>query len=130
MSQYIVHDADGKIISAASGENTPLPAVDNVNTFILECDFDINMVDNLIVENGAVRNKTQMEIDAENEPLILVQFRSERDGLLAASDWTQSVDSPLSEAQQQSWREYRQQLRDLPETTTDPSNPAWPTPPA
>ena len=58
------------------------------------------------------------------------KLRTERDQLLENCDWTQTPDSPLSEAQQQSWRDYRQALRDLPENTTDPLNPTWPSKPS
>lgn len=39
--------------------------------------------------------------------------RLQRDRLLAASDWTQLPDSPLSSSERAAWGEYRQQLRDL-----------------
>lgn len=54
-------------------------------------------------------------------------LRKERDRRLAASDWTQVPDAPVDQA---AWAAYRQALRDLPANTTDPRNPAWPTPPA
>jgi hypothetical protein len=57
-------------------------------------------------------------------------FKGMRDALLASSDWTQAVDSPLSDAKKAEWATYRQQLRDLPANTTDPANPTWPTPPS
>lgn len=44
-------------------------------------------------------------------------LRAERDKLLRESDWTQMVsDIPLTEAQKEAWRVYRQALRDLPQT--------------
>jgi hypothetical protein len=43
----------------------------------------------------------------------LDQLRFIRNGLLTESDWTQSVDSPLSDAKKTEWRTYRQQLRDI-----------------
>lgn len=44
--------------------------------------------------------------------------RIHRDGLLAASDWTQLPDVELDN--RAAWADYRQQLRDLPD------DPAWP----
>lgn len=126
MAKYIVYNANNEIISAASGENTPLPTVDNVNEFLLECNFDINQIQDMVVDNGALRQKTQSEIDVENAPFVAIQFREERNALLASSDWTQLPDSPLSDAKKSEWATYRQQLRDLPSTTTDPSSPSWP----
>tara|TARA_B100000242_G_scaffold141997_1_gene100998 strand:+ start:2875 stop:3222 length:348 start_codon:yes stop_codon:yes gene_type:complete len=58
------------------------------------------------------------------EPLRLL--RLERDQLLSQSDWRDLPSYPGSN--QEAWRTYRQQLRDLP-STTDPSNPTWPTAP-
>ncbi len=72
------------------------------------------------------------------EPMSLEQFkahftplavlRRERNARLAACDWTQVPDAPLSEEQRAAWAAYRQALRDLPETT-DPTAPKWPVPP-
>jgi hypothetical protein len=49
-------------------------------------------------------------------------LRGLRNYLLTASDWTQIIDSPLSDAKRQEWAEYRQSLRDLPSgTLVDPT---------
>lgn len=60
---------------------------------------------------------------------LLLAFRAERDRLLAASDWTQFADAPLTDAERDAWRTYRQALRDLPETISDPANVVWPVAP-
>lgn len=54
-------------------------------------------------------------------------LRAERNARLAECDWTVLADTPTTTA---AWKVYRQQLRDLPDNTTDPFNPVWPTPPA
>ena len=54
---------------------------------------------------------------------IMDELRSQRDSLLKSSDWTQVPDAPVDQA---AWATYRQQLRDLPASTTDPSNVVWP----
>ncbi len=56
-------------------------------------------------------------------------LRAERNARLAACDWTQLPDAPLTAEQQAEWQVYRQALRDLPQTTTDPYQVEWPTPP-
>lgn len=56
-------------------------------------------------------------------------MRNERNALLAACDWTQVPDVPLSLIEKTAWAAYRKKLRDLPAKTADPANPAWPTPP-
>jgi hypothetical protein len=58
-------------------------------------------------------------------------LREQRDKKLAASDWTVTVsDRPMSDEKRSEWVTYRQLLRDLPSTVTDPTNVAWPTPPS
>ena len=81
-----------------------------------------------IVDGSAVR-KAQSDIDQAETDRAWIQFRNRRNGYLADSDWTQSADSPLSDAKKQEWATYRQQLRDLP-STADPSNPTWPSKPS
>lgn len=60
----------------------------------------------------------------------LQALRAERNRLLTASDYTQMPDAPLTDAQRETWRIYRQALRDLPETNSDPAACAWPVTPA
>ena len=82
---------------------------------------------------------TESEIDAEVirlnnvEPMKLL--RVERDKLLAACDWRASSDLTLAD----SWKTYRQALRDLPASATpkldadgnlDMSSVTWPTLPS
>lgn len=54
------------------------------------------------------------------------EFRSTRNHLLSASDWTQVPDASVNSA---AWAKYRQKLRDLPSTIDNPSNVEWPEPP-
>lgn len=54
------------------------------------------------------------------------ELRARRNALLAASDWTVLADA---QTQKDAWFAYRQALRDLPGTLTDPTNVTWPTPP-
>ena len=57
-------------------------------------------------------------------------LRNMRDILLRESDWTQFTDSPLSESKKNEWKIYRQTLRDLPATESDPENATFPTLPS
>jgi hypothetical protein len=52
--------------------------------------------------------------------------RAERDRRLAACDWTQVADAPLTAGEKQAWAAYRQELRDIPQTQDDPDNIVWP----
>lgn len=66
----------------------------------------------------------ELKYDVERLSIL----RESRTKELAASDWTQVSDVPLSEEQRESWRTYRQALRDLP-ATVDIRNPVWPNKP-
>lgn len=69
----------------------------------------------------------QRVLDAEEGLLMQHRMmRMERNARLAASDWTQIPNSPLTETQRAEWAVYRQELRDLPSRTSDPENPDWP----
>lgn len=84
----------------------------------------------------AVFNYTTEEwqvTDAVKNEVALSQIRGIRNELLAASDWTQSPDSPLNYDQKGLWATYRTELRNI--TTTyasvlDANNVTWPTAPA
>lgn len=58
---------------------------------------------------------------------VAAAARARRNGLLAASDWTQGKDIPDSVST--AWATYRQQLRDVPAQAGFPLNIQWPTPP-
>jgi len=70
----------------------------------------------------------QMEAATKQQWATLYRVRNDK---LAASDWTQLPDVLLTAEQVTAWREYRQALRDWPDTVTDPWNPPpFPKPPA
>ena len=54
------------------------------------------------------------------------RVRVERDRLLAACDWTQVADAPLTAADKQAWADYRQTLRDIPQDFATPDDVVWP----
>jgi len=54
------------------------------------------------------------------------EMRAQRNRRLAASDWTQTLDAPLTDEQRAAWATYRQQLRDAP-ATWEPG-PTWDAP--
>lgn len=53
---------------------------------------------------------------------LTISARKNRDELLAASDWTQMPDSPLSDEKKSEWATYRQALRDI---TADEAFPTY-----
>ena len=68
----------------------------------------------------------QAQADADALASSWDRLRAKRNVLLASSDWTQSPDSPLTDEVIDDWAIYREELRDLPDTTDDPANPTWP----
>ena len=76
-----------------------------------------------------VESLTAEEIQAAKDS-AMAQIRATRNQLLNACDWTQAVDCTI--AKKTEWATYRQTLRDLPSTVTDPRtftdwphNPDW-----
>ena len=57
-------------------------------------------------------------------------MRWQRDAWLAASDWTQTLDAPLTDEQRAAWAVYRQALRDAPDRWEPASTWDAPDPPA
>lgn len=55
------------------------------------------------------------------------QIRLQRDRLLTASDWVVLKDTNIQN--EQAWLDYRQALRDLPQTFSNPDEVIWPTKP-
>ena len=56
----------------------------------------------------------------------MAELRRRRNLLLAETDYMGLSDNTMSTA----WKNYRQALRDLPASTSDPENPTWPTKPS
>ena len=63
----------------------------------------------------------QAEYLAAETEMLNERNRETRNELLAASDWTQANDSPLTTAQKTKWKTYRQALRDLPSSSDWPN---------
>ena len=66
-----------------------------------------------------------VDLDAETKESNLKIIRENRDKLLEETDWMANSDVTITD----DWKTYRQALRDLPATTSDPANPTYPTPP-
>ena len=79
---------------------------------------------------------TDEEIAAAAKPIEdadkdFSSIRAQRNARLAATDWTQGADSPLSSSKKTAWATYRQELRDYPSTASKVSElGAWPTEPS
>jgi hypothetical protein len=79
---------------------------------------------------GDIELYQDMELTSKVFEINYKILRSERNIKITACDWTQGNDSPLSPEKKDEWVAYRQFLRDLPITVTDPTDVTWPTPPS
>lgn len=77
--------------------------------------------------NVADAEFTQEELDAQAWAIL----RGDRDRLLSATDFMMTTDfyASMTSQEQSDVTAYRQDLRDLPDDTSDPYNPVWPTKP-
>jgi hypothetical protein len=69
----------------------------------------------LLREHLPTDEKYQESVDNITS-MILDIVRKERNNLLAASDWTQFPNAPLSDEKKQQWADYREALRNFPST--------------
>ena len=82
------------------------------------------------IVDGSPERKSDADIGAVELSDAWEHLRQRRNGYLVDCDWTQAIDSPLTDAQKQAWQTYRSTLRSLPENTVDPRNPTWPDKPS
>jgi len=94
-------------------------------------EWNTNLITTTLPTKEQVLAKAQELFDGEAHK----RLRTHRDLLLQECDWTQSVDSPLSDEKKAEWAIYRQALRDLPSTASPKidgpfvKNVTWPTKP-
>jgi hypothetical protein len=60
-----------------------------------------------------------LAVELDTSGVIQATIRAERDLLLKECDWTQTIDSPLTDSKKAEWQTYRQVLRDLPANYQD-----------
>jgi hypothetical protein len=112
--------------------------VNGVATF--ELDYSKIFREHTVLFYDVSHMRHKLHLNIPNEVRAKCILRENRDKLLAKCDWlvirhtTQLADSSvtttLSETEYADLLTYMQALRDLPENTTDPFNPVWPTPPS
>ena len=130
MINYIIHDSNGDIISCGSMPEEIDQRINTDHTQVLT-DFPDDIENyRFDIPSSTIVPLSQSVIDARKTEEAWFLLRSVRAGRLSSTDWTQSPDSPLTDAKKQEWATYRQALRDLPANTTDPANPTWPTQPS
>ena len=85
---------------------------------------------NGIYSDMTAEEEAELDAQAEAADLNLSRTRAERDSHLRGTDWTQTIDAPLTADKQAEWATYRQELRDYPAQSDRVSTlPDWPTPP-
>lgn len=72
-------------------------------------------------------NKVKIKILSDDEKWQ--KIRNKRNSFLRECDWTQMIDSPLNSEKKGEWLLYRNNLRNLPETYTNPDDVVWPNEP-
>lgn len=129
MSYFVYLNDGGWIVSKFEQETDAdnlIAANDDGVMSKIAAPSDSDTVNYLNYIDGNFVAETADDILAEN----LINFRQDRNIILANSDWTQMNDSPLSGSVKTQWQTYRQQLRDMPQADGfDPLNPTWPTSP-
>ena len=81
------------------------------------------------VRDETPEEMAQRQADIDARAVDFTFIIAERNGRLAASDWTQLPDAPFTAEQKQAWADYRQALRDMPESFTTVDAVVWPTAP-
>ena len=125
MNKYCAYYApDGAIrFKTTIIDNVSPPEVEGLAVLVLDNDFD--PVTKRVVAGALV--------DAAPAPptLALQQglARITRNTRLATSDWTQASDSPLDSVKKAAWANYRDQLRNWPQSSGFPDLTTMPTPP-
>jgi hypothetical protein len=82
------------------------------------------LVDGVWHERWELVEPTPEQVEAQANAM-----RYERNEKLAASDWTQVDDAPLTNTQKAAWATYRQALRDITSQPGFPYSVNWPTQP-
>jgi len=94
---------------------TPTQKLSNVDAYV-----DSGKVYSVKVESTTTEEQTTLTNQQWSN------IRLQRDNLLKNTDWRASSDLTLSD----DWKNYRNDLRQIPQTQTDPYNITWPTAPS
>lgn len=124
MNTYLTFNVDGTFFQQCLIDGPPNDGRDYIDVSTL--DFEPDIFSNVYtLVDGQVQSGPIPEF-VKPESQQWLELRAKRDHLLTSSDWTQVSDAPVDHA---AWATYRQNLRDLPDNTTDPLNVTWPTSP-
>ena len=128
MKYALVHKTNKAIRSVQDEEFSSVPSDLEQVAITAQQAIDIEASSQpLFLFEGELKQASQMYA-CLNKDKLTAEIRTKRNNLLAACDWTQAIDSPLSESKKAEWAEYRQLLRDIPEAISEGSV-DWPTKP-
>jgi hypothetical protein len=99
------------------------PATQNLNQ------VNPTLINGVWTQTWQVTEASPEEIASRTEAKS-TEVRTDRNGRLAACDWTQLADSPLTADAKLAWALYRETLRMVPEQAGFPWNIEWPPEPA
>ncbi len=88
---------------------------------------DRDGLEKIVQDNTATWLAYAKQQEAEKQAQVI---RDKRDKLLSDTDWTQTDDAPLTDADRESMRQYRQALRDITSQTGFPQTIVWPEKPS
>lgn len=131
---YVKADASGRIVRCEGGYTTPEDLTgwteidegtgDRYNLcqshYFSGGLYTLDGISRYKLQDGVPVERTAADLEADRVPLRAAAARAKRDKLLKDTDWTQTLDAPVSAASKAALRAYRQELRDLPQ------NEDWP----
>lgn len=97
---------DEKVVSISEGDKFPL-----LEYHYIEEDSKHTLEDYISTEDGFVLKISERGIEE-----LKVSVRKQRDAFLEGSDIKMLEDFPLTEEERESWKAYRQYLRNIPES--------------
>jgi hypothetical protein len=104
--------------------------------YLIPANSTVKPIPENVPENSDIVWNTEKDIweikDTPKIPIEVVwsKIRQERNRRLVETDWMFIIrDYVMSNEKEYAWRKYRQELRDLPKTLSDPYNPVWPSKP-
>lgn len=112
-----INECIGNKTTGWTMEGTPTTEAEWKKVFVMEGKAES--------EWGIAWTDIKAKWDAKVAAQPLADLRGERNDKLAETDYWALPDRTMTDAQ----KKYRQDLRDLPANTSDPSNPTWPTKP-
>lgn len=85
-----------------------------------------NEVGEEVTQTKTLRRFQILPVPAPTTEELAAQARSQRDALIAATDYLMATDYPLTDEKRQELTVYRQALRDVPEQSGFPTEIIWP----